>query len=244
MLPNILNLTRSVGDLFWPRVCHLCGQDPLDSASPHCLCQACERELSVDPHAYCPRCLGSIGPHADARSGCPRCVNDEFRFSRAVRFGVYSGRLRDAILQMKSLSGDALADTLGRLWAKSRFDQLRDLQAQIIVPIPLHFWRRWQRGYNQSLAVARGLAAVLGLPVEPRALRRVRSTPMQTSQTPSQRRTNLVGAFRVPVSARVQGLRVLLVDDVLTTGATADAAARVLLEAKAAQVDVAVLAHR
>jgi predicted amidophosphoribosyltransferase len=100
------------------------------------------------------------------------------------------------------------------------------------------------RGYNQSAAVAQGLAAQLALPYRPGWLVRTRPTPSQVAQTPTERWANVRGAFRVGRFCRPRGVRVLLVDDVLTTGATADAAASVLAAAGAAQVTVAVLAHR
>lgn len=110
--------------------------------------------------------------------------------------------------------------------------------------MPLHWWRRWERGYNQSAAIARGIAVRLGVRCQPNALVRVRPTPQQRTRSASERRENVKGAFRLSRFARVRNERVLLVDDVLTTGATADAATGVLLAGGAAQVTVAVIAHR
>jgi predicted amidophosphoribosyltransferase len=106
---------------------------------------------------------------------------------------------------------------------------------------PLHWWRHWQRGHNQSEALARALARRLGVPCRPRWLRRVRHTPRQTQQPPSARADNVRGAFRARRGAPLAGTTVLLVDDVLTTGSTASEAARALRAAGAGRVVVAVL---
>jgi ComF family protein len=127
------------------------------------------------------------------------------------------------------------------LWATNAEAALRAAQPDLVVPVPLHWRRRWQRGYNQSAALAHGLASGLRLPCRPRALRRIRSTPMQTQQTPAARRHNLRGAFRAMPA--VKDYSVLLVDDVLTTGSTVSEASRALLQAGARCVTVAVVAR-
>jgi ComF family protein len=200
--------------------------------------------LTIDPFSSCPRCAATIGPFALAtlKDGCTRCGNTSFRFERVLRLGPYDGLLRDVILRLKHLQGDVLAELVGELWAEHAETALRGVHADAIVPIPLHWWRRWRRGYNQSLALARGLAARLHLPLRPRLLRRTRNTPLQTQQAPSTRPTNVRGAFRAS-STRLGGKTVLLVDDVMTTGSTANEAAGALRAAGAARVVVAVLAR-
>jgi uncharacterized protein (TIGR03000 family) len=121
--------------------------------------------------------------------------------------------------------------------------QLLALKAEVVVPVPLHWWRRWRRGYNQSAALAYGLAAGLKLSCQPGWLRRIRNTPPQTSQTLAGRRENVRGAFRARTGVPLRGRSVLLVDDVMTTGATASEAARALRAGGAARVVVAVLAR-
>jgi ComF family protein len=148
------------------------------------------------------------------------------------------------VLAAKQAANEPMAVELGRIWAEHRFDRLPGPKPTLVVPVPLHWWRRWERGYNQSAAIARGIAEQLRLPLQSRALVRTRPTPPQTTRTPTERRENVRGAFRVGRFARVRGERVLLVDDVLTTGATADAAAASLVAGGAAQVTVAVIAHR
>ena len=190
----------------------------------------------------CPYCASPVGPHADTTDCCLRCRGEHFHFDSATRLGPYAGVLRDAILRMKHAGAEALAGRLGSLWAERRREQLSTGDPQIVIPVPLHWRRRWARGYNQSDELALGVARALGLPCRRGVLRRTAHTPKQ-SQTASaaERKANLAGRFRTRV--RLPGARVLLVDDVLTTGATADAASVALSDAGAAQVRVAVLAH-
>ncbi len=176
--------------------------------------------------------------------GCPACRDRGFRFDATIRLGPYDGRLRDAVLRMKSAPGEALAEMAGRLLADERRDALKAAGVGVVVPVPLHWRRRWARGYNQAEAIARELAARLGLPCLPRALRRVWPAPQQAQPSATARRENVRGAFRVAPRASGPGRAVLLVDDVMTTGSTAGEAARVLKEAGAAKVVVAVLARR
>ena len=115
-------------------------------------------------------------------------------------------------------------------------------EVDLIIPIPLHRARHLERGYNQSEMLARGVATVLGVPVDPDLLVRDRPTRTQTALRRTDRWRNLEGAFRVTDADRVRARRLLIVDDVLTTGSTAGAAAKVLKEAGAARVDLAAMA--
>jgi ComF family protein len=151
--------------------------------------------------------------------------------------------LRQVVLRLKNHRGEGLAELLGERWGEQQRDRFQALGVEVIVPVPLH-WRRWLvRGYNQSAAIARGLARQLRAPCLPGSLRRVKNTPRQTSQSATGRRDNVRGAFAPGRRAGVAGRCVLLVDDVMTTGATAAEAARALRAAAAARVVVAALAR-
>lgn len=234
----------AVADLVWPRICLVCDQGIRDLDNVSYLCGDCQKAILFDAHPSCPRCTSTIGPYADVASGCLRCRNERFHFDSAVRLGPYDGMLRIAILRMKQPAGETLAERLGREWAATRREILQAGDPQLIIPIPLYWRRRWVRGYNQSATLAEGVGTVLGVPVRTNILRRVRSTSSQRHRSRAERRENVRGAFRAVRPAAVQGLRVLLIDDVLTTGATADEAAVALKAAGAAQVRLAVLAHR
>jgi ComF family protein len=143
---------------------------------------------------------------------------------------------------MKQPDGETLAEAVGEWWAKTAHQKLRPLGVDVAVPIPLHWWRQWQRGFNQSERLGQALARRLHVNCR-RWLKRSRATPKQTTLAPSLRRENVRGAFRVTRNAEVRGKTVLLIDDVLTTGSTAHEAARALRGAGASQVVVAVLGH-
>ena len=133
---------------------------------------------------------------------------------------------------------------MGRLFVEVATSQWRTEGVAVVVPVPLHWRRRWVRGYNQSAAVAREIAVALGVVFAPQVLRRIRHTPQQMQPSAAARRENVKGAFRAKASASLAGRTVLLVDDVMTTGSTLAEASKTLKDVGAGRVLVAVLARR
>jgi ComF family protein len=235
------DLARGLIQLLYPGICAACNQ-PL-AEDQKAFCSSCLSTLTSDPYPSCPRCASTVGPFVSLEGGCSACRQQSFHFESVLRLGPYDGLLREVILRLKQSTGEGFAETLGELWAQHAGTQLRALQADVVVPVPLHWWRRWTRGYNQSEALAFALARSLGLTCQPRWLRRIRNTPRQVQQVASFRRDNVRNAFSARPRPELRGKTVLLVDDVLTTGSTASDAARALCQAGAARVVVAVLAH-
>jgi ComF family protein len=238
----LVELARSFRHLVYPAVCARC--DELASDPDAEFCAACARGLTDDTHFTCPRCTSAVGEHADLSAGCPQCWDARYHFDSAFRLGPYDGVLRDTVLAMKSRSGEVLAACVGRLWARHHASRFRSLGVQVVIPVPLHWSRRWARGHNQCEGLSAAIARELKVPHRPGWLRRVRRTPYQTGLVASARPDNVRGAFRARRLARLAGFKVLLIDDVLTTGSTASEAARALKDAGAQSVHVAVLAHR
>jgi ComF family protein len=155
----------------------------------------------------------------------------------------YDDVARTLVHSLKYQDRTDLAPTMGRWMARAGRDLLEG--ADMLVPVPLHWRRAWRRRYNQSGALARIIARQSRITVKGEVLERVRATEQQIGLSRAQRALNVQGAFKVPADrqSEVQGRRVVLVDDVLTSGATADACARALLRARAAQVDLLVFAR-
>jgi ComF family protein len=245
LLSSLVGAGRMIGtgllQLLYPGSCWTCGNLLTEEQSR--FCPACRLELTHDPHPTCPRCSSSVGPYVDLIGGCPQCRGVSFHFDEAIRLGPYEGLLREVVLRMKDWKGEGLAEMMGQLWAEHAEAKLRALAPDVVIPVPLHWARRWLRGYNQSLALAKSLAARLRIPCHPGSLRRVRWTPSQAPLTGEARRKNLCDAFHARKGLNLEGKTVLLVDDVLTTGSTASEAARALRPARPARIVVAVLAH-
>jgi ComF family protein len=227
--------------LVYPGCCLLCGM-PLPMEQLH-FCAICRQELFADSDPTCPRCAGTIGPFAVIDGRCRACRDESFAFEQVIRLGRYDGVLREVILRLKNQRGEGLAELVGERWAEEQSARFSSLHIDAIVPVPLHWRRRWQRGYNQSAALCQGLASCLGVSYHTSWLRRERNTPRQTSQSPADRKVNVRGAFRARPGAPLSGRVVLLVDDVMTTGATANEASRALRAGGARRVVVAVLAR-
>jgi ComF family protein len=238
----LFDLAHGLRQLVYPAICARCEELLPDTATN--FCSTCTQLLTADPHTTCPRCASTIGEFTDTSDGCPRCRDDHFHFESAMRLGPYDGALRDAIISMKHRAAETLAESVGQLWAQHQEARFRALSVDLVVPVPLHWWRQLRRGYNSAGTLAAAVAATLGVEFRPRWLRRIRATPSQVGLSASVRRANVRGAFRASRWANLAGRGVLLIDDVLTTGSTASDAARALREAGALKVHVAVLAHR
>jgi len=230
-------IATALVDLVYPPICRLC-DCLLESAQD--LCVSCRSVILRDPFPTCLRCGSTIGPNIDRSGPCSRCRNETFRFERVVRVGPYEGRRRDLVLLAKH--DECAAEVAARIFADGVRPQLAGDRFDCVIAVPLHWSRAWRRQYNQSDLLARSVADSLGVPRSGRALRRVRPTSLQTRLTPAARRVNLRNAFQAR-KGLVSGRSFLLVDDVLTTGATAQSATSALLAAGANRVVVAVLAH-
>ena len=177
-------------------------------------------------------------PRAD---GCPHCPTPAPRFGSVVRLGPHARPLSEVVARLKFRRGSHVRRWLGRLLAEKARGAEELATAQVVQPVPLHWVRHLQRGYNQADMIAGALAGELGIPLVAELVR-TRNTRPQLGLPRSRRIANVRGAFAVRQGKRIAGLHVLLVDDVTTTGATADEATAALLAAGAMKVSLAVLA--
>jgi ComF family protein len=224
--------------LAFPLSCAICSAD--GQKTP--FCAECRAELLAAAGPACARCALPVGPWATTRNGCSRCRGKSLGFDAAIALGPYQGPVRDLCLRLKKERGAWLAPWLADLLAEARAPDLAAFPDALVVPIPLHWMRRCTRGYNQSEALADRLAARLRLK-SIHSLRRVASTPPLTDLGRVERSDVMRQVFRIPTMTRLKGRTVLLVDDILTSGATCGAAARALKRAGAARV-VAVVVGR
>ncbi len=217
-------------DLVYPPQCALCGALPTDDEprdDRELLCRECLAAM-VDRQPACSACGGPLPTLSGRSLACPRCHREPTRFEALVRLGRYDGPLREAVLRTKRSHGVSLATSLAAALARERREQLAALDLQMIAPVPMHWTLRIWRGAHGPETIAAALARRLAIPLDNRLLRQVRATRSQHDLTPAQHRANVRGAFRVSPRRSLAGARVLVVDDVLTTGATANEAARVL----------------
>jgi len=233
-------LMRHTLDVALPPLCPSCREPLGDGAG---LCAECWSKLSLIEPPYCARLgipftydpgPGILSMEAIAAPPAYERARAAVRYDDVARTLVQSFKYGDRL---------DLAPLMGR-WMARAGHELFD-GADALVPVPLHWRRLWARRFNQSAALAAEIGKAANLPVELDALKRVRATPQQVGLSKAARAENVQGAFRVPKEHKsaVSGKRLILIDDVLTSGATADTCARALLRAGAARVDVLVFAR-
>jgi len=232
------NVAKAALDVLFPPLCIGCRA----AVGQPGFCAACWSGISFLEGPGC-NCCGL--PFAVALEGdnfCAACLAKPPAFDAARAILAYDDKSRGAILALKHADRLDLVPGFSRWLSRSGSMLLKD--SDLVIPVPLHPWRLWRRRYNQSAELARRLARDWALAYEPHALARSRSTASQGAMASAPaRRRNVLGAFKVPDPAKVAGRRVLLVDDVLTTGATVEACSRALKRAGAARVHVLVLAR-
>jgi ComF family protein len=227
-------------DLALPPLCPSCREPLGDGAG---LCATCWSKLSLIEPPYCAR-LGipfTYDPGPGLLS--MEAIANPPAYDRARAAVRYDDIARALVHRFKYGDRLDLAPMMGRWMARAGGELLADAEA--MVPVPLHWRRLWARRFNQSAALAGAVSELAGQVVLHGAVKRVRATPQQVGLNKSERAENVQGAFKVPPErkAEIAGRRLVLVDDVLTSGATVDACARALLRAGAAHVDVLVFAR-
>jgi len=234
--------SEALASVFFPAGCRLC-ERVLLHASTVPICQECLGSFAAVGGAVCERCgqplaAWSLGVAREEQApeslACPECQNREYRFDRARSYGLYKAGLVRAIVLLKF----ERIEPLGR-WFAGRLAEVarrEGLAVDVVVPVPLHRQRERERGYNQADLIARPLARKLGLPYRAVLLMRTKPRPDKHILSVEERWDSVRGAFATRPGTQVDNLRVLLVDDVMTTGATLDACAMALRGAGAKSV--------
>jgi ComF family protein len=220
---------RSVLDFALPPRCAGCGTIV---AHVHSFCAECWKQVEFLGDGGCGCC--GIPLQATEQTTCARCLAVPPRIARTRAAVAYGDLSRSLAIRLKYGRKVAIARTMAHYMAPL----VKPDGDSILVPVPLHRTRLWTRGFNQSALVARELSQRLKISADPLLLRRIRRTPPLKGMSPLQRRKTVAGAFRVRDKAAVAGKTVILIDDVLTTGSTAEACARVLKRAGAARIEL------
>lgn len=229
-------------DLAYPPTCLVCREAVGAQGG---LCARCWQEMSFIERPFCERLGSPFGREEGARDGMISAEAAAYPpvFHRARAVALYGGGAQSLVSRLKFHDRLELAEPMGRWMARAGAELLGD--AALLLPMPLHRLRLAERRYNQAAELARIVSRESATPMDTLTLERVKRTQPQVGLSRSQRAANLAGAFRVEPegAARILGLNLVLIDDVLTTGATANAAARALLRAGAARVDLLVFAR-
>jgi ComF family protein len=228
-------------NVIFPASCRICEQ-LLTEATRIPICNDCLDSFGPISGTVCDKCgrpvEGAAGSDAK-KFVCPTCVNDEwggYTFDRVRSWAVYEGALVRAILLLKFENIDPLGKLFAQRLAQVVVDGGAAFQADVVVPVPLHRQRERERGYNQAALIAKPLAKRLGLPYKSVLLTRIRPRPDKHLLSYEERWESVRGAFATRPGSQVDNLRVLLVDDVMTSGATLDSCAKTLREAGATSV--------
>jgi competence protein ComFC len=192
---------------------------------------------------FCDLCGDPVAGTVDHDFTCYSCSAEKPAFDAARSATRYDGVVGEALRQLKYEQALWLAPDLAGLLQNCLQAEYPDLSFDLIVPVPLHHVRRRHRGYNQSAVLARALGRKIGCADQPRVLRRIRPTTSQTNLTAKERLSNVGAAFQSGTEKRLAGRKVLLVDDVMTTGATVNACAKTLKRGGAATVHVITVAR-
>ncbi|MDD5491382.1 MAG: ComF family protein [bacterium] len=220
-------------------------------------CEVCQRQLPLKAQArICPGCLGRIliiGDHYCLKCGksmqvdtsfCADCHDHDALYYDTIRAaGIYQGILREAIQAFKYNRRSCLGTELGELMFKSYQRYFSQFTIDTMIPIPLHKKQSHKRQYNQSEILAVNLGKAAGIPVFPKTLSRIKETRPQYALNKRERADNIRNAFQIRKGANLPGAKVLVIDDICTTGSTINECARVLKQAGATEVHGLVLAH-
>jgi ComF family protein len=239
---SLIETLNDVSNVIFPPQCLGCSEI-LHPQSGQLFCPVCKKKIKFITGDICPVC-GTIFPDSPAKSHlCGNCMENKTYFSCARAVVSYETIILDAIHQFKYGNNISVGALLASFMADFSFPDVDFTGYSLIIPVPLHIKRLRQRGFNQSLILARALAKKKQIPVNFSLLKRNKFTETQTGLNKAERNKNIKGAFEVSDKKKIVGKNVILVDDVYTTGATINECAKILTKAGAQKVTVLTLAR-
>jgi len=236
---------RAVIEFSFPPTCPLCnGEATSDECVFPSFCDSCRDELIQPVQFACDVCGAPVGQFVDSSKGCGECKRNDMIYKRVVRLGVYSEALRKAVIKAKDRLQEPLMAACGRLLVEECADELTEPRPDLLIPIPQHWSNRFVSQHNTAEVLANVIGRMLGLPVSHDTLARAsRTAPQKRCPSVEARKANQRGSFALNASDELAGKNVLLVDDVFTTGSTANEASRTLRRAGAKIIGIAVIAR-
>ena len=239
---SIRNIFPGLLDILYPRHCFACDKSLHEEKNSY-ICEDCLEKTKESEAKRCVKCGFELGPGiTSSGKGCPECENTSLRFKKSFFVSDNKGPLRNLIHQFKYHKHVCLTKPLGDLLI-GLLQQDIIPEIDVVVPVPLHWKKKQERGFNQSELMAKKICRKLSLPISINNLHRVKNTLSQTQLSRLQRQKNVNGAFKVKTPDIFLEKNVLLVDDVLTTGITASERARNLKNAGAKEVYLLALAR-
>lgn len=227
----IKRIADGLTDILYPRRCPICGEIPGQRGS--LICPGCAQQVRPLEEPLCKKCGKPLADEAE--EFCPDCRRGNHIYTRGYAALPYTGQIRQSVYQIKYHNKREYLDYYGPLMAQALEARIRPWQADFLVPVPLHRSRRRKRGFNQAEILARHVGKQLGISVRTDLVRRTRATRPQKELGYRERQNNLKGAFKIG-SDDVKLKKIILVDDIYTTGSTVDAIAGELLAHGAGEV--------
>jgi len=235
-------ILRGLADILFPPACVVC-EKILEEDLHFSFCSACFSEIRFIRSPLCPRCGLPYFAETDSDHPCGDCLSRKQYFTAVRSLGIYETSLLKAIQRFKYQGSLHAGESLGSLMAAFSHHAFDVTEYDVFMPVPLHLQRLRERGFNQSLILARAMAHKFPGELDFMTLRRTASTAPQTGLKKEERAANVRGAFKLEHGHLVKGKKVLLIDDVYTTGSTVRECARILLRGGARQVGVLTLAR-
>ena len=241
LVNEIRNCCRAFVNLLYPDTCVLCNGDLCFDEDG--VCHACKKTITVLQEPVCRRCAYELPPYVPVPAPCPACHSRKMYFKKTHALIRYDDIAKKIFYEIKFRKRRALLNIFDSSIAQKLKKIAFTVNNAIIIPVPLEFYRKHERDFNQSEIIAHKVSTLTGIPYTTRVLKRVKKSTPQSMLRRKERLHNLINAFKVMQSATINHKDIILIDDVFTTGTTVNECAKVLTEAGAQTVTVFTLAR-
>jgi ComF family protein len=239
---SLKELLNDVSDIIFPPQCVACAEI-LDPPAHHFFCSSCQEKIRFITGSLCPICGIPFWNSPALSHTCGNCLETDPHYNQARAVASFETIIMDTIHKFKYGRSISLGDALGSFMANFSFPDFDFTDYSLLIPVPLHIKRLKERGFNQSLLLAGKVGKKYKLPVSFSLLKRCKFTLTQTGLNKTEREKNIKGVFIVTDKKKVAGEKIILIDDVYTTGATVNECAKTLIKADAQKVAVLTLAR-